>query len=325
MAQEERLRTRKPWDKHTDPWWIVVAGFVIIGVILGFAFKEVSSLYWTMGAYIVSDFQLIIAFFLFFGVTIGWMCIKSACRIFMYIRRRAQGQDFDKKFLVFGRFFSGSVLFLMILFRYVTIWDFFNWELYLMVGSIELLLLIIFFKTGFGKFLVEHTKSRGITLSEDNKRLYVPYEVVFSLFVVIGMIIVMVYYYFLGPAMNVLWVKEFVDSILMQFLVNPLFGICIGMLVISTVLYWLVKLLYYLGVYASYEVQSDDTAKKVKRTRIWSLVFIFALLTIKYLTQVLTQGPVSDWLNVVITLIIAACWIVSWIASVKAKMPKMGI
>lgn len=302
-----------PWKKTSSPWWILVTGFLIIWTILAIFFDYFKELSIVFFSYIFSDIQMTMAFCLFIFLTLGWVILEKLAIFFNYIVETAK-KEFVHRLVTMIRFFTILLLSLTITFRYITIWDYTDPPMYIVTFLITTLVGIIYFKGGLEPLILKSRGFKGMRFSSDCKAIYIPYTILVYLFITVGFSIVFVWYYFNGEPAGVFWVKEFVDHSLVQFIINPFMLVLLILFLIFTIFYPLVQLIV-MGIrFLSFEMLSDKVKKRIKTTRMWSLVFLIVSIFLKYILSIIVD--LDDWLEAIISL--AATFIYGFLA-VKAR------
>jgi len=222
------------------------------------------------------------AFFLFIGLTVGWMILELLALIFIHYSETTKKESVWR-FVTFMRFFSILLIIWVIIFNYISIWQYNEIAMYVIPIVIVLLVGVIYFKGGLEAAILKMRRFKGIRFSDDCSMMFIPFSILLYIFTIAGLLIVFIWYYFNGASTGVLWVKSFVDTTLLQFLVNPFMCTLLIIFLIFTIFYPFIQLIYILFKYGSYQILSDKVKRGIYITRMWALVFLIVTVFLKYI------------------------------------------
>lgn len=303
--------SRERYDKSTlekiaSGFWILFIFLLVFWFVLYLLSPEIR--FWSnfFFSWIFKDWQLTIAFFTLMFITIGWTMIEGLFKLIFYMRVAYN----DKFFIVTKaiRFLLITYFIMLIFFRYVTIWDFDNWELYIFSLALLGVSSFIFFKSRF--FNQQIIKMRKSISSKDFKYIYIPIEKVILSAVLAGAFFIYLFFYFVEKTP---WVVEFTDMLLTQLLVNPVIitlAICMVIFIFFTPLLQIV-----IDLLPSFTIKilSDQMKDRIRSIKIWTLVFMVITLVIKSLPF----WNLPDYVEVILSFVLL---LVSWLVSRKSNL-----
>jgi len=266
MATEEDQRI-------ISKYWIP---FIFILVLWGFTyaiFDVVKVGTHVLFGIIFSDIQIIFIFITLLFVSIGWVFVEIIALITFTLRVHYQEQVHQ---LVKGIRIASSILLLIcIIFNYVTIWHFNDWQLYAFSIGFTALICAIYFKSA--RFKRPTDPSTVTTYSPDFAYMYIPVQKIFLAAIISGLGFIFTIFYFTGTP----WVVSIVDAVVMQIMVNPIIITLIILVLLFTIFFPLLQILTDLLANYCRQVLSTEMKERMKFIRKWTLILIIVVVLMR--------------------------------------------
>jgi hypothetical protein len=270
----------KETETHASSYWIIffiLLALWIAGLIISQEVRDISAKAWS---FIISDWQVFGAFMTLVFFTIVWTFFEGVSSFLHYIYLTHPDSYFYVKHAL--RFIIISFFALLVILRYITIWDFQDAFLYVTAGAFTALLCAIWFRgsnyTNIVKKDIERT-AENMKRSDYYDYFYVRFDQVILVSAIIGASLIFMWYYL---SRTVSWIVEFVDVVLPQFITNPVIFVLFVSLLCVTIFSPVFQFLAdYLPPLAGRKTLSIQTKARIKKVRAWSLGFLACVLFIK--------------------------------------------
>lgn len=257
-------------------YWIP---FIVVVVIWLFAYLLIEPVRTTTNivfGMMREDPNIIIAFVGLIFMFIGWSFLEFTAIKTVHIARYHDEQMFMVVRAV--RIVTVFYPIILVVCRYVTIYSFADWPLYIFALVIFLPMFVLILKTGW--FSQPASDDARIEIDLDRKKVYIPVQLVLVAAFTFGPLFIILVSYFTQANP---WVVDFVENVLVQLLINPVFLISWIMLVMFTIAYPCTAIIAWKSADIMKLVITNDTKRAIKKVRWYMILFVIVLTLSKLL------------------------------------------
>jgi hypothetical protein len=233
------------------------------------------------------DPNVLIAFIGLLALFIGWSFLEFLSIKAVHISRYHDDQMYMVKRGI--RIITTLYPAILITCRYVTIWSFTEWPLYLFGLVLFVPFFILLVKTKW--FVTQSAPDSRVDFDLKNKKIYIPIQIVLLIAFTAGPLFIIILSSFTE---NVPWIDDFVGNVLIQFIINPVF-ITMGLLLLFfTFFYPFTEYIAWKFAKLAKLIITKDTKKAMKKVRIYMCAFVLVLTISKLFPLTLPQLQLID-------------------------------
>lgn len=285
-------------SKNSSAYWIIFIFTITIYIAALIVSDFVRQMTLQALGFIFSDWQVFAAFITVFFFYIAWTMIEGIAKftLFLYLRY-PRTYAYLKQATRTGII---SYFLTCLLFRYITIWDFEDIWLYVSSAVLSGVFLFMYFRSPrFKKSVMNSLEKKQANLDRADyyQHFYIRFEQVILVAAIVGGSLIFMFYYGTG---TVPWITELVDVVIPGFFTNPFILVLFIMLTCVTLFNPLFEFLAdLLPPLLGQKALSYQTKLRIKRARIWSLLFLVIVLIIKLIPSWEIDPWAKDLLSII--------------------------